>query len=61
MTQTEYKIISDRTTAAVEKEVNALLKQGWIVNGALSVAAMPHVTHQAGYFIYSQALTKTVT
>lgn len=59
MNKNEYKIISDKSLTFVEEEVTKLLNQGWALVGSVSVATMPHYSHQNGYLIYSQSLLRT--
>lgn len=64
---TEYRCVQEDTCASLEDAVNALLDEGWVPLGGMSVAVLhtESMNDRKGYmdstteWVYAQAMTRT--
>jgi len=59
----EYKVVSGTQLTVLEKEVNALINQGWKLSGGIAMAYKHEHSdtpdeHIPGHLAYAQALEK---
>lgn len=59
---TEYKCVAENNRDSLEDAVNALLDEGWVTLGGVSVAVLHQTSRTEGFeteWVYAQAMTRT--